>query len=78
MLVIPVTPLVVRAHTTTNLHELKKALDAGRGGWRCSEGGFTDVVRVEIDGALLSLKGQNSMHRETDRETERQTDRQTA
>ena len=33
--VIVVTPVVIRAHTTTNLHELKTALDAGRGGWSC-------------------------------------------
>ena len=34
MLVIPVTPVLIRAYTTTNLHELETALDAGRGGWR--------------------------------------------
>ena len=31
--VIPVTPGAIEGHITTKLHELKTALDAGRGGW---------------------------------------------
>ena len=32
--VLPVTPVSIRAHITTNPEELKPILDAGRGGWR--------------------------------------------
>ena len=52
--------LGIRAHTTTNLRELK--MTSGRGGWRCKQGASTDGVRVEIDGALMVLEGQSSMH----------------
>ena len=61
-LVIPLTPVVIRAHTTTNLHELKMALDAGRGGWRCKQRASTDAVGAEIGGALVAFEGQSSTH----------------
>ena len=67
--VIPVTPVQNRAHATINLHQLKPALDADRSGWRCKQRAFTDVVEVEIGGALVAFEEQNSMH------TYRQTDK---
>ena len=68
MLAIPVMPLVLRAHATTNVHELKTALDAGRGRWRCKYGTFAGAVRVKIGGAWVAFEGQSSMHIHTDRQ----------
>ena len=62
-LVIPVMPVVITSHTTTDLHELKPVLDAGRGGWTCKKRAAPDAVGVEISGALEAFMVQGSLHK---------------
>ena len=40
---------------TTKLHELKTALEASRGEWRCKYEASTDAARVEINCALVAF-----------------------
>lgn len=70
MLVIPVSDawnpsLVIRAHTTTKLHELNTALDGSRGGWRCKLGASIDAVGVEIGAASVARGGKTHFHTHT-------------
>ena len=58
MLVIPMTPVVVRAHTTTKLHELKTALDASR--WmEVQITGPTNGDALEIGGVLVACEAKD-------------------
>ena len=54
----------IGAHITKKLHELKTALDASRGGWRCKQGASTDAANIEIGCTLVAFEGQTSMHRQ--------------
>ena len=54
--------LAIRSHITTKLHELKTALDASRGEWRCKQGASTDAAKLEIRCALVGFEGKSSMH----------------
>ena len=63
-------PRAIRAHITAKLHELKRVLDAGRGGWRANHGASTDVARVEISSALVLCERQTPMHPRTHQYTQ--------
>ena len=54
--------LAIRSRITAKLHELKTALDAGRGEWRCKQGASSDAAKLKIGCASVGFEGKSSMH----------------
>ena len=58
--------LTFKAHTTPNLHELKKALDASRDGLRANIGASRPALGAKLDGFSVACEELRSMQAQTE------------